>query len=169
MFSENLRREIENLFRNYPSRRPALIMALHAVQNEMGYLSPGVFTELGEIFDEHPGEIESVASFYTMFHFKPVGKCVIELCTNASCMIMGSDEIKEHIKKKLGIGPGETTEDGLFILEEVECLAACDLAPMMIMDKKYFGPLTAEKFDRIIDDWKRENESKLSGQSARKK
>ncbi|HEX9746659.1 MAG TPA: NADH-quinone oxidoreductase subunit NuoE [bacterium] len=157
MFPEHLVKEIENLFRNYPTKRPALIMALHAVQKEFGHLSPESFEELGEMFDEHPAEIESVATFYTMFHFEPVGKCLIEVCTNASCMIMGSDNIVAHIEKKLEIKMGETTSDGMFTVKEAECLAACDMAPMMIIGEDYIGPLTVEKVDKIIDEWRAAN------------
>ena len=155
VFSESLVKEIQDLFKNYPSKRPALIMALHAVQRDHGCLSPEAFEELGELFDEHPGEIESVASFYTMFHFEPIGKCLIEVCTNASCMIMGSDDIVDHILKKLDIKLGETTSDGLFTVKEAECLAACDMAPIIIIDEKFEGPLTKEKADKLIDEWRR--------------
>lgn len=165
MLSEKLRNEITALFDLYPSKRPALIMALHAVQRENGLLTLDDCIELGEIFGEHPAEIESVASFYTMFRFEPVGKCHIEVCTNVSCMLRGSGGVVEHLKKKLGIDFGETTPDGLFTLDEVECLAACDRAPAIAVNGGYSGPMTIKKLDKLIDDWRRANTGPVTGAS----
>ncbi len=159
MFTETLKSEIEKLFDIYPEKRAALIMAFHAVQREKGHLSIEDFVELGEMFGEHPAEVQSVASFYTMFRFEPAGKCIIEICTSASCMLRGSEGIAEHLKNKLGIDFSETTSDGLFTLEEVECLAACDKAPLIAVNGEYTGPMSVETLDRLIDDWRRTNGS----------
>ncbi|HDS30372.1 MAG TPA: NADH-quinone oxidoreductase subunit NuoE [Firmicutes bacterium] len=152
MLRENLKAEIESLIAMYPERRAALIMALHAVQRDKGFLSPGDFSELAEIFDEHPAEIQSVASFYEMFRQKPAGKNIIAVCTNISCMLNGSDEIVGHLKKVLGIDFGETTSDGMFTLMKSECLAACDMAPAIAINGEYFGPVTPEIIDRLLDE-----------------
>ncbi|MFH1676985.1 MAG: NAD(P)H-dependent oxidoreductase subunit E [bacterium] len=157
MIEEKLKAEINGLINEYPSHRPALIMALHAVMHDHGSISKTDIIGLAEIFNEHPAEIQSVATFYTMFRFEPSGKCRIEICTNVSCMLAGSNEIAGHLKKKLGIEFGETTDDGLFTIEEVECLAACDLAPVIAVNGEFVGPVTVNKVDEIIDQWRMAN------------
>jgi len=157
LIDEKLKTEINGLINDYPSHRPALVMALHAVMREHGHILKNDILGLAEIFNEHPAEIESVATFYTMFRFEPSGKCRIEICTNVSCMLAGSNEIAGHLKEKLGIEFGETTEDGLFTLEEVECLAACDLAPAIAVNGEFVGPVNIEKIDEIIDKWRGAN------------
>jgi NADH:ubiquinone oxidoreductase subunit E len=157
MFSESLKAEITGLFRHYPEKRAALIMALHAVQREKGRLSPVDFVELGGMFGEHPAEIQSVASFYDMFHVERYGRCVIEVCTNASCMLGGSVEMADHLRGKLGIEFGETTSDGIFTLREAECLAACDMAPLIVVNGEFIGPVTIESLDELIEERRRSN------------
>ena len=105
---------------------------------------------VAEILNILPIEVYEVASFYTMFNLKPVGKYVLEVCHTGPCMLRGSDEIIDYIKEKLGIGPGETTPDGLFTLKPAECLGACGYAPMMQLGKHYREHLTKEKIDQLI-------------------
>ncbi len=157
MFSDALKTEIKGLIDIYPSKRAALIMAFHAVQREHSYISTEDFVELGKIFDEHPAEVQSTASFYTMFHTDPVGANIIEVCTNASCMLRGAEDIAEHLKEKLGIDFGETTDDGLFTLLEVECLAACGEAPVIAVNGAYKGPVTVDDVVKLIEECRRGN------------
>jgi NADH-quinone oxidoreductase subunit E len=165
MLSDSLKVEIASLIDRYPSKRAALITALHALQREKGHLAVEDFVDLAEIFGEHPAEVQSVASFYSMFRFEPPARCRIEVCTNVSCMLRGSGDIVDHLKKKLGIDFGETTLDGLFSLEEVECLAACDMAPVIAVNGEYMGPMTVEKVDALIEEWRRANAGPVTGRA----
>ncbi|MBU3677007.1 MAG: NAD(P)H-dependent oxidoreductase subunit E [Chitinophagaceae bacterium] len=146
---------INELVQKYPEGRQksALIPALHVIQ-EMGNLSLTVeqMDELADILHIKPIEVYEVASFYTMFNLKPVGKYVLEICQTGPCMLNGSDQIIEYVKSKLGIENGQTTSDGLFTLKTTECLGACGYAPMMQLGKHYREFLTKEKIDQIIDE-----------------
>ena len=151
MLSETTRRKIESLIDNYPHRRSALIPSLQLAQGEIGYLAPEVIRELAGIFQLSPNQIYEVASFYTMLYKRPVGKYVIQICTNISCMLCNSEVILAHLEKRLGIKPGETTPDQKFTLMEVECLASCDTAPVAQINDDYHENLTTEKIDRILE------------------
>ncbi len=146
---------INELVQKYPEGRQksALIPALHVIQ-EMGNLSLTVeqMDELAGILHINPIEVYEVASFYTMFNLKPVGKYVLEICQTGPCMLNGSDQIIDYVKTKLGIENGQTTPDGLFTLKTAECLGACGYAPMMQLGKHYREFLTKEKIDQIIDE-----------------
>lgn len=146
---------INELVQKYPEGRQksALIPALHVIQ-EMGNLSLTVeqMDELAGILHINPIEVYEVASFYTMFNLKPVGKYVLEICQTGPCMLNGSDQIIDYVKTKLGIENGQTTPDGLFTLKTAECLGACGYAPMMQLGKHYREFLTKEKIDHIIDE-----------------
>ena len=151
MLSAETRGRIDQLIRKYPRPRSALIPALKLAQAETGHLSDAVVEELSGIFDLPPNEILAVASFYTMLFKKPVGKHVIWVCTNISCLLCNSDAIMKHLEEKLGIRPGETTSDRRFTLFEAECLASCGTAPAAQIDDDYYEDLTPEKLDRILD------------------
>lgn len=151
MLSAETRGKIDQLIRKYPRPRSALIPALKLAQAEAGYLSGAAVEELSGIFDLPPNEILAVASFYTMLFQKPVGKHVIWVCTNISCLLCDSDAILKHLLERLGIRPGETTPDGRFTLFEAECLASCGTAPAVQIDEDYHEDLTPEKIDRILD------------------
>ncbi len=151
MLSENTHREIKDLIAKYPQRRSALIPSLQLAQEEAGYLSPEVVCEVAEIFELTPNEVYEVASFYTMLHKKPVGKYVVQVCTNISCLLCRSEDIMTHLQKRLGIKPGETTPDSRFTLMEVECLASCGTAPVVQINADYHENLTPEKLDQILD------------------
>jgi NADH-quinone oxidoreductase subunit E len=155
MLSEETRKEIEELKSRYPCKRAALTMAVHAVAREKGALTPDDLAFIAEELDESPAEIQSAVSFYDMFKIERPVKYRIRVCTSVSCMIRGSDEVVGHLRKALGIGFGETTPDGLFELEEVECFGACDRAPSISINDEQAGPMTSEKIDQLIDDCRR--------------
>lgn len=154
-FSQELIDGIKKLAARYPEgkQKSALIPALHLVQ-EMGNLSLTIeqMDEVAMHLNITPIEVYEVATFYTMFNLKPVGKYVLEVCQTGPCMLNGSDQIIEYIKQKLGINVGETTADGLFTLKTAECLGACGYAPMMQLGKTYREFLTPEKIDAILED-----------------
>ena len=120
-------------------------------QAEVGYLSHDAVREVSQIFALSPNEVYEVASFYTMFFKKPVGKYVIQVCTNISCLLCNAEEIMGHLQTRLGIKPGETTPDKKFTLLEVECLASCGTAPAAQINDEYHENLTTEKLDEILD------------------
>lgn len=133
-------------------KQSAVIEALKIVQEQNGgWLTNELMDAVAEILDMPKVAVYEVATFYTMFDLKPVGRHKIYLCTNVSCQLCGSDEIAEHLKTKLGVGFGGTTADGRFTLKEEECIGACGGAPVMIIDKKYHENLTPEKIDQILE------------------
>ncbi len=154
MLSEATHQKIDALIRKYPYPRSALIPGLWLAQQEAGYLSPEAIRDVAEIFKLPPNEVYEVASFYTMLYKKPVGKYVIQVCTNISCLLCNCEEIMAHLEKRLGIRPGETTSDQRFTLMEAECLASCGTAPVAQINEDYYESLTPEKMDRILDSMK---------------
>jgi NADH-quinone oxidoreductase E subunit len=150
VLSENVKAEIKQFKGKYPDPRSALLTALHAAQQEHGWLSPEVMHDVAEVMGLPPTEVASVASFYTMFNRQPVGENLIQVCTNISCSLLGAEHIVEYIKNKLGIDVGETTSDGKFTLVIVECLGSCGTAPMMQINDTYYENLTEEKIDQIL-------------------
>jgi NADH-quinone oxidoreductase subunit E len=156
MLSENLRLEISNLMGKFPSGRGALVTALHLVRSEKCRLSLEDFKDLAELFDLPPAEIESTAVFYDMLQPGHCVKFKICVCTNVSCMLRGSEKIVDRFREKLGIGFGDITPDGMFMLEEAECLGACDIAPMITLNDEFMGPMTVEKVDSLLDSLMRQ-------------
>lgn len=153
-FRPEVLEKVHKIMARYPEGRQksALIPVLHIAQKEFdGWLSVPVMDYVAGILSIQPIEVYEVATFYTMFNMKPVGKYVLEVCITGPCMLRGSDGIVGHIQKRLGIKPGETTEDGLFTLKPAECLGACGYAPMMQLGKFYHENLTNEKVDEILD------------------
>lgn len=140
---------------DYPEKRSALIPALHLAQNEAGYLPEDVQHQVARLFNISPNEVKAVVSFYDMFYEKPVGKHIIHVCKNASCMLRGSDCVLEKMCGKLGIEPHGTTADGQFTVIPSECLAACDKAPMMLVDDKVVGPVNEAMIDQILEEAKK--------------
>lgn len=139
----------------YPEgkHKSALIPVLHLAQEENGgWLSAEAMDYVAGLLDLKPIEVYEVATFYSMYNLKPVGKYLFEVCQTGPCMLNGSDQIIDYIKEKLGIGVGETTRDGLFTLKTVECLGACGYAPMMQLGKFFREHLTREKIDQIVDE-----------------
>lgn len=145
---------IKSLQKKYPEKRSALLPALHIAQSEAGYLPPEVQAEVAALFDIEPSEVAGVVSFYDMFHEKPIGKHLIHVCKNISCMLNGGDQVLEGLCRRLNIKPHGTTEDGEFTVVPSECLAACDRAPMMLIDDKVVGPVKEDEIDRIINEAK---------------
>ncbi len=154
LLNDHLREEIDDWLRRYPDdqRQSAVLGALRAVQHEHGYLSTEMMDAVAEYIGMPDIAVYEVASFYSMFELKPVGRHTIAVCTNISCMLRGSDRIVEYIENKLGIKTGESTPDGKFYIKrEEECLAACCGAPMMQVDHVYYEHLTPERVDEILD------------------
>lgn len=152
-FTQEKLDKVQEIINRYPEgkQKSALIPVLHLAQEEAGgWLDVPVMDYVAELLGITPIEVYEVASFYTMYNLKPVGKHVLEVCITGPCMISGSDDIIAYIKEKLGIGPGETTADGLFTLKPAECLGACGYAPMMQLGKHYREHLTKEKIDSLI-------------------
>lgn len=154
-FSQEKLNKVNELISHYPQgkQKSALLPVLHLAQQEFGgWLDVSTMDYVASLLQLQPIEVYEVATFYSMYNLKPVGKYVFEVCQTGPCMVNGSDNIIEYIKQKLNIGVGETTEDGLFTLKTVECLGACGYAPLMQLGKTYREHLTKEKVDAIIDE-----------------
>ena len=152
-FSETQLTEFNRLVARYPDgkQKSALLPVLHLAQDSFGgWLSSDTMDYVAELLNIKPIEVYEVATFYSMYNLKPVGKYMFEVCQTGPCMLRGSDDIIAYIGETLGIKPGETTADGLFTLKTVECLGACGYAPMMQLGKHYREHLTKEKVDAII-------------------
>ena len=151
--------ENEIKFQEYVTRYPlidsVMLPALWLVQEQEAWVSPEAMIYVAEKLGKTPIQVYEVATFYTMFNLKPIGKHHIELCKTLSCMLCGSKDIKNHIKQTIGIEPGQTREDGLFHLSEVECLGACGGAPMFALDGQYHEKLTNQKVDELIAECKK--------------
>ncbi|GAA3921635.1 NADH-quinone oxidoreductase subunit NuoE [Chitinophaga oryziterrae] len=155
MFSEAKLNKVKEIIARYPQgkQKSALLPVLHLAQEEFGgWLSAETMDYVASLLQITPIEVYEVATFYSMFNMKPVGKYVFEVCHTGPCMLRGSDNIVDYIKKKLDINVGETTKDGLFTLKTVECLGACGYAPMMQLGKHFREHLTPERVDEIINE-----------------
>src|SRR5204863_8639182 len=158
VFSKEKLDKVAEIISRYPQgkQKSALLPVLHLAQEEFGgWLDVPVMDYVATLLSIEPIEVYEVASFYSMYNLKPVGKYLFEVCQTGPCMINGSDEIINYIYDKLGIKPGETSADGMFTLKTVECLGACGYAPMMQLGKHYREHLTKEKIDAIIDECER--------------
>jgi NADH-quinone oxidoreductase subunit E len=155
-FSSEKLAKVQEIIARYPAgkQKSALIPILHVAQETYGWLSAETMDYVASLLSLEPIEVYEVATFYSMYHLKPVGKHVFEVCQTGPCMLNGSDDIIEYIKQTLGIKTGETTADGLFTLKTVECLGACGYAPMMQYGKTFREHLTKEKVDRLIEECK---------------
>lgn len=147
---EETREAIRNLQKRYPVARSALIPALHLAQAERGFLPREVQQEVADLFGIAITEVHAVVTFYDMFFEKPTGKHLIHVCQNLSCMLRGADGLLTRLCKKLDVAPGETTADGLFTVVASECLAACDRAPMWLVDEEVVGPVREETIDTLL-------------------
>jgi len=164
-FSAQLEARFERFLARYPQRRSALIPMLLYAQDEVGWLSPEVIREIAGRLDLSVVEVESVISYYSMLRRRPAGKYHIQVCTNISCMLREAEPLFRHARKKLGIKPGEITEDGLFSLEEVECLGACSWAPAIQVNYDFHHEMTPEKLDALVDRLRVQGpRSKVQGQ-----
>jgi len=142
----------QEIIARYPRKRSATIPLCHLAQEQDGWLSDDAMEHVAELVGATPAEVRGVASFYEMFKLHPVGKYVVGVCTNISCMLLGGEELLQHCSAKLGVKPGGTTPDGKFTLEETECLAACTEAPMLQVNYRYFHKITHEGFDALVED-----------------
>lgn len=154
MFTEENLRKIEEIKKRYPTTMAAVLPVLWLAQEQFGWVSEEVMRYVAELLDVPFNHILGVVTFYTMYNKKPVGKYHIQVCANVSCMLRGSDNLVEHLEKKLGVKVGETTPDKMFTLDEVECLGSCGTAPMMQVNDDYYDNLTAERIDRLLDESK---------------
>lgn len=155
MLSEKTKSAIVALQKQYPVKRSALIPALHLAQAEVGYLPLEVQKEVADLFDLEANEINGVVTFYDMFFEKPVGKHLIHVCKNVSCMLKGCDELLEKLCTTLNVEQGGTTSDGAFTVIPSECLGACDRAPMMLVDDAVVGPVELEEIENILAEAKK--------------
>ncbi len=155
VFSDTKLQEVQKIVERYPEgkQKSALIPVLHLAQQENGgWLSTEAMDYVASLLKLEPIEVYEVATFYSMYNLKPVGRYLFEVCQTGPCMLRGSDDIIKYIGEKLGIKPGQTTADGMFTLKTVECLGACGYAPMMQLGKHYREHLTREKVDAIVDE-----------------
>ena len=150
-FPAEQKAEFEAIVARYPERRAALMPTLWLAQKHFGYLSLDAMEYVAGLLDLSPAFVASVASFYTMYYKRPMGRHHVQVCTNLSCALVGSDRVLACLKERLGIDVGETTADGRFSLDEVECLASCGTAPMMQIDDDYWEGLTPQSALEIIE------------------
>ncbi len=150
VLSQKFYDEMKKLEPRYPNKVALLLPALHQAQEESGWLPPEVLEEIGAYIGIHPAQVREVASFYTMYNLKPVGKYHLKVCTNVACCLRGADEIVEHLEKKWDIACGETTRDRKFTLMEEECLGACGTAPAMMVNDDYHENLDIPAIEKII-------------------
>jgi len=151
MLSDALLKKFEDVISRYPLKRSAIVPCLLFAQDEIGFISDEVIEEVARRVDVRPIEVIEDIGYYSMLHRKPLGKYHLQVCTNVSCMVRGGEEILEHCKKRLGIGHKEITPDGLFSLEEVECLGACCGAPAMQVNYDFYEDLTLERVDALLE------------------
>jgi NADH-quinone oxidoreductase subunit E len=154
-FTPEVMQKVQALINRYPKeqQKSALIPLLHIAQEELGgHLTVDIMDYVASILGLQPIEVYEVASFYSMFYFEKVGKYVLEVCRTGPCSIAGGEQIREYLRKTLGINPGETTSDGLFTLTEVECLGSCGTAPVMQVNTEFFEKLTPARVDDLLHD-----------------
>ncbi len=136
----------------YPLPKSALIPLLHLAQEQDGHITDEAMVHIAELVGVTPAEVVGTCSFYEMFKREPVGQYLINVCTNIACMLVGGEELLHHLEEQLGIRPGSTTPDGMFTLEDVECIAACTEAPCLTVNYRYFNKVSHEDADKLLDD-----------------
>jgi len=151
---KTLDKDAEKIVAKYDKKNAAVLPLLHLAQEKIGHITPEAEAWVSRWSEVPVVHVREVVTFYSMYHQKPVGKHHIRFCTTTSCVLMGSEKVLDCLKKKLGIENGQTTSDGKVSLEEAECLCACEMAPMMQVDGKYYGDLTEEKINKIIETLK---------------
>jgi len=155
MLSDALKETFDRLIARYPLKRSAIVPLLLFAQDEIGYISDEAIEEIARRVGVRPIEVIEDISYYSMLRRQPIGRYNLQVCTNISCLLRGGDEILQHCSKKLGIGHKQTTPDGMFSLEEAECLGACCGAPAMQVNYEYYENLTPEKVDTLIEALKK--------------
>jgi NADH-quinone oxidoreductase subunit E len=164
-FSDDALALVQRIIKRYPEgkQKSAILPVLHIAQAEFGgWLSSDTMDYVATILNIQSIEVYEVASFYSMFNLKPVGKCVIEVCRTGPCWLLGAEDIVKYMEKRLNIKEGQTTADGMFTLKAVECLASCGTAPMMQVGQKYHECLTIDKIDTILDDYRNTTSEPIS-------
>ncbi|MCC6485382.1 MAG: NADH-quinone oxidoreductase subunit NuoE [Armatimonadetes bacterium] len=146
------RQRINDIAARYPEKRSALLPALYVAQEQDGIVTDEAIIDIAELLEATPAYVKGVASFYTMYYRYSVGKYILQVCGTLSCELCGSGQLVNHLEERLGIKEGETTPDGRFTFETVECLGACGGAPVMLLGDKYYEKLTIKQLDAIIDD-----------------
>ena len=154
-FSEEFETRFSEMLTHYPTKRSALVPTLLYAQDEVGALTDEVIAELAKRLDLTELEVRNVISYYSMLTTKPRGKYNVQVCTNIACMLRGGEELLDHCKKRLGIDHKGTTHDGLFSLEEVECIGACSWAPAVQVNYDFHENLTIERMDQVLDEYKK--------------
>ena len=149
-----MREEIEAAAARYPERRSAIMPALMIAQKEHGHLPGPVLEDVAEILGVERVWVYELATFYTLFHTEPIGRFHLQLCDNVSCMLCGSEALLKHLETTLGIRKGETTQDGAFTLSTVECLGACEMAPVMQVGDDYHGNLDTARLDALLESFR---------------
>ena len=157
-FSDEFEQRFAEMITHYPTKRSALVPTLLYAQDEVGHLSDGVIAELAKRLDLTELEVRNVISYYSMLTTKPRGKYNVQVCTNIACMLRGGEELLDHCKKRFGIGHKGTTPDGLFSLEEVECIGGCSWAPAVQVNYDFHENLTPEKMDAVLEEYKQKAE-----------
>ena len=157
-FSDEFEQRFAEMITHYPTKRSVLVPMLLYIQDELGTLTDEAIHEIAQRVELSELEVRNVVSYYSMLRTHPVGKYNFQVCTNVSCLLRGADDIFEHCKKKLGIANKGTTPDGLFTVEEVECIGACSWAPAMMLNYDFHENLTPEKIDQLIDSLKKKEQ-----------
>ena len=154
-FSEEFEQRFAEMLTHYPIKRSVLVPTLLYMQDELGYLTEEAIAEIAHRLDLPVLEIRNVISYYSMLTTKPRGRYNVQVCTNVSCMARGAEKVFEHCKEKLGVGHKGTTQDGMFSLEEVECIGACSWAPAAQVNYDFHENLTTEKMDEVLEQYKK--------------
>ena len=157
-FSDQLEQRFTEMSTHYPTKRSVLVPMLLYIQDEVGALTDEAIHEIARRVELSDLEVRNVISYYSMLRTRPIGKYNLQVCTNVSCLLRGGEEILEHCKKKLGVGHKQSTADGLFHLEEVECIGACSWAPAMQLNYDFHENLTTEKVDELIEGLRKQEQ-----------
>jgi len=153
-YSDKSKKKIEEILSHYPKKEAALLPVLHLTQREFGFISPTEEKLVAAALEIKPIRVREAVTFYSMLNRQPMGKYHIQVCSNLSCTLLGAESLIDHLKKKLGIEPGQTTSDKKFTLTTVECLGACEEAPAMMINFDYYGHLDQKKINDILDKMK---------------
>lgn len=156
-FSEQFEARFSEMLKHYPTKRSVLVPTLLYAQDEVGYLNDEVIHELAQRLSLTDLEVRNVITYYSMLTLKPRGRYNVQVCTNIACLLRGGEQLLEHCARRLGVGHKQTTPDGLFSLEEVECIGACSWAPAAQVNYDFHENLTPEKMDKVLDEYKNKN------------
>jgi len=166
--SESARLELIETAKRYPIKRSAVLHGLRLVQREAGFVTEAGMREVAALLEMTPHEVYDVATFYTLFHLRPKGEYLIQVCRTLPCALGGAESLLSHLEQRLGIREGQTTPDGKFTLVTVECLAACGKAPVMQVNDRYHEAVTMEQVDRLIDQWRKMPPEQDAGRTTEK-